>query len=115
MSNIAPAQQIERLIRLIRSHRVMLDADLADLYGVETRVLIQAVKRNTRRFPADFMFQLSVEETKFLSSQSVISKTRRGGTSLGINLELLNLEPVYCSMCLRLDQGEAVERLELRP
>lgn len=57
----------------------MLDADLAELYGVETRVLIQAVKRNSSRFPGDFMFQLSVEEAKSLRSQSVISNKGRGG------------------------------------
>ena len=57
----------------------MLDADLADLYGVETRVLIQAVKRNANRFPADFMFLLSEDEAKSLRSQSVISKKGRGG------------------------------------
>ena len=57
----------------------MLDADLAELYGVETRVLVQAVKRNSARFPAEFMFQLSVEEAKSLRSQFVISKKGRGG------------------------------------
>jgi hypothetical protein len=57
----------------------MLDADLAKLYGVETRVLIQAVKRNRRRFPADFMFQLPAKEVEFLRSQIVISKKGRGG------------------------------------
>ena len=57
----------------------MLDEDLAELYGVETRVLIQAVKRNSSRFPGDFMFQLSVEEAKSLRSQSVISNKGRGG------------------------------------
>jgi len=79
MINIVPPERIERLIYLIRGHKVILDADLAELYGVETRVLIQAVKRNLRRFPADFMFQLSDEETKLLRSQFVISKKRRGG------------------------------------
>lgn len=49
---------IERKILIIRGHKVMLDADLAKLYGVETRTLIQAVKKNIRRFPSDFMFQL---------------------------------------------------------
>jgi ORF6N domain len=52
---------IARHIVLMRSQRVMLDADLAELYGVETRVLVQAIKRNAVRFPADFMFQLSVD------------------------------------------------------
>ena len=79
MDNIVPARQIERLILLSRDHKVMLDADLANLYGVETRVLIQAVKRNSKRFPEDFMFQLSAEEAEILRSQSVISKRRRGG------------------------------------
>jgi len=76
---IIPTEQIERLILLIRGHKVLLDTDLAVLYGVETRVLIQAVKRNSNRFPTDFMFQLSDEEADLLRSQIVISKNRRGG------------------------------------
>ena len=76
---IIPVERIERSIFLIRGHKVMLDADLAELYGVETRVLIQAVKRNLGRFPHDFMFQLSGEESTFLKSQFVISKKGRGG------------------------------------
>jgi hypothetical protein len=57
----------------------MLDADLAELYGVETRVLLQAVGRNQKRFPKDFMFRLSKEEYELLRSQIVISKKGRGG------------------------------------
>ena len=57
----------------------MLDADLAELYGVETRVLLQAVGRNQKRFPKDFMFQLSKEEYELLRSQIVISKKGSGG------------------------------------
>jgi hypothetical protein len=53
---------LESLILTIRGHRVMIDADLADLYGVETRTLNQAVKRNADRFPKDFMFRLTAEE-----------------------------------------------------
>jgi len=78
-NQIVSAFHVEKLIRVIRGHKVMLDADLAKLYGVETRVLIQAVKRNANRFPADFMFLLSVDEAKRLRSQSVISKQGRGG------------------------------------
>jgi ORF6N domain len=64
----------------LRDQRVMLDADLAELYGVETRVLVQAVKRNLARFPDDFMFQLSRQEFAALRSQTVISNTQgRGG------------------------------------
>ena len=56
----------------------MLDADLAEVYGVETRVLVQAVKRNSRRFPSDFIFQLSALEWDSLRSQIVISKGKGG-------------------------------------
>ena len=66
-------------IHLLRRQRVMLDSDLAALYGVQTGVLVQAVKRNLARFPADFMFQLSPEEFAGLISQSVISNAKRGG------------------------------------
>ena len=59
---LIPAERIERSILLIRGEKVLLDRDLADLYQVETRVLIQAVKRNIGRFPTDFMFQLSTKE-----------------------------------------------------
>lgn len=71
-----PAVQAERIargIRLLRGHRVMLDQDLAVLYGVETRGLVQAVRRNRSRFPADFMFQLTRQEFGNLRSQSVMS------------------------------------------
>jgi len=68
---VIPVERIEKAILLIRGQKVMLDADLAALYGVETRVLVQAVKRNIERFPEDFMFQLSREEADFLRSQTV--------------------------------------------
>jgi hypothetical protein len=64
---------IEEKIFLIRGDKVMLDADLARLYGVETKVLIQAVKRNIDRFPPDFMFQLTNQELANLRSQFVTS------------------------------------------
>ncbi len=79
MNKMVSTQEIEKLIRLIRGQKVMLDADLAELYGVQTRVLVQAVKRNSSRFPADFMFLLSNAEAKALRSQSVISKKGSGG------------------------------------
>lgn len=70
--------RIERKIYLIRGKRVMFDKDLAELYGVKTKVFNQAVKRNKKRFPNDFMFRLAKEETKeFLRSQFVTSN--RGG------------------------------------
>jgi hypothetical protein len=66
-------------IYLVRGHKVMIDSDLAELYGTETRVVNQAVKRNSDRFPADFMFQLSENEHNNLISQFVISKKGKGG------------------------------------
>ncbi len=74
-----PARIVEHIVRL-RGHSVLLDADLARLYGVQTRALVQAVKRNLARFPADFMFQLAAEEVAGLRSQFVISNPDgRGG------------------------------------
>jgi ORF6N domain len=73
MSVLVPRERIEQTILLIRGHRVMLSTDLADLYAVEPRVLIQAVKRNRDRFPRDFMFQLTEQEFDHLKSQFVIS------------------------------------------
>lgn len=71
--SLIPVDRIEKAILLIRGQKVMLDADLAELYGVETKVLVQAVKRNLERFPEDFMFQLSQEEFTILRSQIVTS------------------------------------------
>ena len=74
-----PVQFVERRIYLIRGHKVMIDFDLAELYGVPTRELNQRVQRNLKRFPEDFMFQLTNEEAEALRSQFVISKVGRGG------------------------------------
>ena len=68
---------IQDLIHEIRGKKVMLDFDLSRLYQVETRVLNQSVKRNLKRFPSDFMFQLTVEEVREMSSQFVISSKRK--------------------------------------
>ncbi len=71
---------IQNKIVVLRNQQVMIDRDIAELYGVETRVLNQAVKRNIERFPERFMFQLNEKEILFLRSQIVISKTEtRGG------------------------------------
>lgn len=73
MKQVIPQEIIENKIFMIRGHRVMLSTHLAELYGVEVRVLVQAVKRNKERFPQDFMFQLTKKEYKNLKSQIVIS------------------------------------------
>ena len=70
---LIPAERIERSILLVRDQKVLLDRDLAKLYGVSTGVLNQAVKRNRKRFPHDFMFQLSGKEMEIWKSQIVIS------------------------------------------
>jgi hypothetical protein len=71
---IVPVERIDNTILAVRGHKVILDTDLALLYDVETKILNQAVKRNVERFPADFMFQLTVEETEALGSQLVTLK-----------------------------------------
>ena len=76
--SLISVDRIEKAILLVRRQKVMLDADLAGLYGVETRVLVQAVKRNLERFPEDFMFQLNNDEVLFLRSQIVTLKKGRG-------------------------------------
>jgi hypothetical protein len=77
-SSLAPTQRIERAILSIRGQRVMLDAELAALYRVQLKALNQAVKRNSQRFPGDFMFRLTTEEATRLRSQAVTLKTGRG-------------------------------------
>ncbi len=72
-------ERIETLILLIRGHKVLLDADLAVLYGVTTKRLNEQVRRNRARFPTDFMFQLTSEEAESLRSQIATSKQGRGG------------------------------------
>lgn len=80
MKSVVTREAIERKIYLIRGQKVMLDSDLADLYGVETFNLNKAVKRNIDRFPPDFMFQITKDEAERLIFQFGISKTSsRGG------------------------------------
>lgn len=81
-------ERIERSILLIRGQKVMLDSDLAELYGVTTSRLIEAVKRQLRRFPADFMFQLSIQEVRAMRSQFAISN---------VNPQLLQVDTALLS------------------
>ncbi len=73
-----PIERVETRILSIRGHRVIIDTDLAEVYGVPTKALNQAIKRNAERFPEDFMFQLTREEADILRSQTVTLKTVRG-------------------------------------
>lgn len=77
MTDLVPMESITGKILLLRGMKVMLDRDLAELYKVETRALKQAVRRNIKRFPEDFMFELSLDEDRALRSQNVTLK--RGG------------------------------------
>lgn len=79
--SIVPIERIEQRIILIRGQKVMLDCDLAELYGIETKVLKQAVRRNMERFPGDFMFVLDRDEFAVLRSQTVTSKPEERGGS----------------------------------
>ena len=79
MSALIPRERIEQTILLIRGHNVMMDSDLAQLYGVTVGRLNEAVKRNEDRFPGDFMFQLTKTELENLKSQIAISSSKWGG------------------------------------
>jgi hypothetical protein len=76
---VIPVERVERRILLIRGEKVLLDADLADLYGATTKRLNEQVRRNQDRFPADFMFRLTSEEFERLRSQIATSNVGRGG------------------------------------
>jgi hypothetical protein len=91
-NKIVPIQQVESLIYLLRGQKVMLDSDLATLYGVEARVLNQAVKRNLSRFPEDFMFQLSKEEFALLMRSQIVtaSPTRSSQIVMSSDTKLKN-------------------------
>ena len=77
-SSLIPVDRIEKAIHLIRGERVMLDRDLAEMYGVPTKVFNQAVKRHKERFPSDFMFQLTKEEAVSIRLRSQFVTLKRG-------------------------------------
>ena len=78
-TQLVPIERVERLIHLARGEKVLLDADLAKLYGVDTGALNRAVKRNASRFAADFMFELTADEVEILKCHSGISSSGHGG------------------------------------
>jgi hypothetical protein len=102
MTDIIPQVTIESKILVIRGKKVMLDRDLAELYGVETRVLNQAVKRNAERFPDDFMIQLNETEFGILKSQFVIS--RWGGVR--------KPQTFFTAYCMVLDKGSSISKFK---
>lgn len=105
MPKASLALQAEQRILILRDQKVMLDFHLAELYGVETRALKQAVRRNPERFPEDFMFELTHEEVSILRSQTVIPRSH-GGSRHG-NLAFTEQGVAMLSSVLR--SGRAVE------
>lgn len=104
-------EKILQSIYLLRSKKIMLDRDLAALYGVETRVLNQAVKRNLQRFPDDFMFQLNPDESRQLISQIVIStddKTANHGGLRKLPFAFTEMGVAMLSSVLRSETAIAV-------
>jgi hypothetical protein len=79
MGEVIPIEHIEKAIIVVRGHKVILDEDLARLYGISTGRLNEQVRRNLGRFPPDFLFELSVQEFRDLKSQNATSKKARGG------------------------------------
>ncbi|MCI0496543.1 ORF6N domain-containing protein [candidate division KSB1 bacterium] len=137
MMDIIPIQKIERKILFIRDQQVMLDRDLAELYGVETKVLNQAVKRNITRFPEDFMFQLTKEEKdevvtkcdhlaslKFsyrlpfafnLYGVSMLSSVLNSPTAIRINIQIIRAFINYVMQVSTYEElRKAMHRLELK-
>jgi hypothetical protein len=86
---IIPASRVAQAIRVLRGEKVLLDSDLALLYGVETRVLNQAVKRNADRFPSDFMFQLNDEEIEQLSQSVITVRDRAAGKAVSDSSQIV--------------------------
>jgi phage regulator Rha-like protein len=84
---LLPIESIQDKILVLRNQRVLLSIDLARLYGVETKVLIQAVKRNIRRFPSDFMFQLNAEETNMVQEHILRSRSQFVTLKRGFNIK----------------------------
>ena len=101
---------IESNIYIIREQKVLLDSDLALLYGVETRALNQAVRKNIERFPPDFMFQLTENEWSFLKSHFVTSNTGRGGKQQ-LPLVFTEYGVAMLSSVLKSDQAIQVKRI----
>ncbi len=97
-----PVERIERSIHLIRGQKVLLDRDLADLYGLETRVLNQAVSRNIDRFPSDFMFALTREEIMRISQTVISSKIKYAKrVYMPLQSKVWPCCPVCCELSVR--------------
>ncbi len=108
MPKVIPAEQIARSVRVLRGQRVLLDAELAVLYGVEVRALVQAVQRNRKRFPEDFMIRLTAPEWAALRSQFVTLKPGRGQHRKYLPYAFTEQGVAMLSSVLRSDRAIAV-------
>lgn len=106
MESLIPVERIERRIYLIRGQKIMLDSDLAALYGVSTARLNQQVRRNIERFPPDFMFTLDMEEHARLMLQIATSNTGRGGRR---KLPLVFTEQGVAMLSSALNSGKSIQ------
>jgi hypothetical protein len=106
--SLVPMERIERAIIVVRGEKVLLDTDLAALYGVETGALNRAVKRNASRFPADFMFQLTPEEVEILKCQIGISSSDHGGRRRSLPYAFTEQGVAMLSSVLNSDRAVAV-------
>ena len=104
MTDLIPVENIREKIFMMRGFKVMMDRDLAELYGVETRVLKQAVRRNIKRFPEDFMFVLTFKEELFLRSQFVILEGK-GKHSKYLSMAFTELGVSMLSSVLKSDRA----------
>jgi hypothetical protein len=107
-TQLVPVERVERLIHLARGEKVLLDADLALLYGVPTGALNRAVKRNATRFPPDFMFQLTAEEAGILKCQFGISSLGHGGRRRSLPYAFTEQGVAMLSSVLRNDRAVQV-------
>ena len=104
MKDLIAAESITSHIYFIRGMKVMLDRDLAELYGVETKVLKQAVRRNIKRFPEDFMFELTLKEESSLRSQ-IVTLGRKGKHSKYLSMAFTEQGVAMLSSVLKSDRA----------
>ncbi|MBU4338739.1 ORF6N domain-containing protein [Patescibacteria group bacterium] len=107
--SLVPDERIETKIFFIRGKKVMFDRDLAELYGVETRALNQAVKRNIERFPEEFMFQLNKKETEIWQSQVLTSQTVISSWGGRRKVPLVFTEPGVAMLSSVLNSKKAIQ------
>ena len=114
MISTVPAEIIEKKILLVRGQKVMLDADLAEMYGIPTKSLKQSVKRNIKRFPSDFMFILTYQEVANLRSQFVTSSTSNWGGSRFLPMAFTEQGVAMLSSVLNSERAVEVNILIMR-